>query len=71
MQKLESSKTAPGPILASMVKKKLISPLSVYLLNEENLCETFGWTPDQLDNTDPFIIDAFVAILNGKKQGKQ
>ena len=67
--KLESSKVNPGPVLENMLEKGEISPYTIYLLNEANLCETYGWKPKDLSDMDPFIIDVYTAILRGKGQG--
>lgn len=57
--------------IEDMIKKREINPLAIYLLNKENLCETFHWTPKDLSEIDPFTIDAFVAILKGKHRGRE
>lgn len=64
-------KTGSTKILESFFKSGDISPLTLQMLNEENLCETFGWTPKDLEEQDTFVIDAFTAILKGKNMGKE
>ena len=55
----------------NLIKNREINPLTIYLLNKENLCETFHWTPKDLSEMDPFTVDAFVAILKGKHKGRE
>ncbi len=38
------------------------------IISEYNLCETFGWTPEQLNEMDPFYVEAFSAIMGGKSK---
>ncbi len=64
-------KTGSIKILESFFKEGNINPLTLQMLNEENLCETFGWTPKDLEEQDTFVIDAFTAILRGKNKGRE
>ena len=54
-----------------LLKEGKINPLTIYLLNEENLCETFHCLPKDLEDMDPFTMDVLVAILRGKNTGRQ
>ena len=66
IEKMESA-----DLIKDLIKSGEINPLTIYLLNKENLCETFHWTPKDLSEMDPFTIDAFVAILKGKHKGRE
>ena len=35
----------------------------------EKMCKTYGWTPNQFDDIDPFILEAFENILIGQAEG--
>ena len=35
----------------------------------EKMCRTYGWTPNQIDDMDPFILEAFESILIGQSEG--
>lgn len=39
------------------------------MIHEQALCETFGWTPQELNKVDLFYIDAFTAVLKGREKG--
>jgi len=40
------------------------------IIQDEALCETFGWTPQILDSIDLEIIDGFTAVLSGRQKGE-
>jgi len=58
----------PG-IVKNLFKEGKISVLTIRTIQEETLCETFGWTPKQLNEIDLFHIDAFTAIMKGREKG--
>ena len=37
----------------------------------EKMCRTYGWTPNQIDEMDPFILEAFENILIGQSEGEE
>ena len=58
----------PG-IVKNLFKEGKISVLTIRTIQEETLCETFGWTPKQLNDVDTFYIDAFTAFIKGREKG--
>jgi hypothetical protein len=37
-------------------------------LTRYELCETFGWTPEELDEQDNKTIEEFIVIMNAKAE---
>ena len=62
-------KTKEPGIVDNLVKEGKIHPLTVELINLEKMCRIYGWTPDQVDDMDPFILEAFENILIGQAEG--
>ena len=58
-------------IVKNLVKKGEVSPLTVELINIQGLCEVFGWTPKQVEEMDIFYLNAFNAILEGRRAGQK
>jgi len=57
----------PG-VVDNLVKEGKVHPLTVDLINLERICSNYGWTPEEADSIDPFIMEAFMHILNGRAE---
>jgi len=45
--------------------------MSLFYINMANMCETYGWTPEEYLQTDPFYLDVFSAVLSGRAEGRK
>jgi len=54
-----------------LIKIGKISPLIPMYLNMEALSDIYGWTPAQIEEQDPEILDIYMAILSGKSEARE
>lgn len=50
-----------------LVQDGKISEQALQLIHDEAMCETFGWTPEILNNLDVFHYDVFSAIISTRE----
>lgn len=48
-----------------------ITARELMYLKMEGFCNEYGWTPEEYLRQDPFIIEAFTAILTGRSEKDQ
>jgi hypothetical protein len=55
-------------LVEKLIKDGTVDPMIGYYITLENLCETFGWTPEQVENMKVEDLEIFKAILRGKSK---
>ena len=58
-------------IIKSLIEKRKISTKTLQMMRKSNMCEIYGWTSEEYDNTDLEIIDSFSAIQRGRAIGSK
>ncbi len=56
--------------MQNLFEKGKITHHTISVIQDEALCETFGWTPHELYSIDLETIDNFTAVLTGRQKGE-
>lgn len=57
-------------IVKNLFEQGKIQAYTLSVIQDEALCETFKWTPDELYSIDLEIVDNFTAVLTGRQKGE-
>lgn len=56
-------------IVNNLLKEGKIDPFTLSVISKANMCETFGWTIKEYDETDLLWLDLFSSVLKGRFKG--